>query len=485
MHLRAKDVSSGEYASRVSLVIREGRRLGVVCAALAFLWCAENTANSGDKTGLPGRYAHLPGVDGLAGHHESVEAPPVVPRVPNGAVQPAGRESEAGDSSERGRSAIDADLAAERAGTPGMAPAFLARAESAKSSSNRPAQGKRSKPASKPKRVWVRHEVIPGERLDEIATRYGISRKSVIRWNKLNAKNPRLRSGQTLKIYPKIHPPQREKIEYVVEFGDTWPKIAEAHRVDVNHLRRRWNRRVPRRFKQGTKLTIWIDPAPEEEQIKGEAGGVGRSKPMALPLKKVRSGAYSLGRPNRGRVRNAVQLPENPELYFRRKPDQSWGSTHTIRLLQKTIALWRRDGNYSGELVMGAISKRSGGRFRPHSSHQSGRDVDIRLPLAKGIKKGVRPTSITQIDWKAAWGLIKALADSDEVQYIFLDYGRQKALHRAAQRAGASRSELEAIIQYPRRPKTNNGLVRHASGHRSHFHVRFTCAENESACTSY
>jgi murein endopeptidase len=44
---------------------------------------------------------------------------------------------------------------------------------------------------------------------------------------------------------------------------------------------------------------------------------------------------------------------------------------------------------------------------------------------------------------------------------------------------------LERMIQYPRKSGSNDGMVRDESGHTAHFHVRFTCAPNETRCESY
>lgn len=333
-----------------------------------------------------------------------------------------------------------------------------------------PAKGKQTD------RRWIEHEVIPHERLDDIAARYGVSRKAIIRWNKRLRKKAWIYAGQTLKIHARRFPPPREKIAYEVQFGDTWQEIADKYDVRVSDLRA-WNKKVPRRFKAGTRLTVYTNPMealpPEEE---GDAG----TEP--LPTFKVRAGGWSVGKPNRGRLVNGVQLPAN-DLYTIRDPDKAWGSSHAIEQLQKTIATWRRDTGFAGPLVIGAISRRGGGRFRPHRSHQSGRDVDIRLPKKAGAS--LRSNDPSDIDWRASWGLVKAFVDSGEVEYIFLDWYRQRRLYRAAKAAGATDEELRRAIQYPRARKTNHGLVRHAKGHVVHIHVRINCAPAASRCQSY
>lgn len=344
-----------------------------------------------------------------------------------------------------------------------------------------------------PKARWIKHEIVPGERLDEIADRYRVRKASLIRWNKLDPKRPRIYAGRQLAVYTKYIPPPQRKISYTVKYGDTWQKIADAHRVDVDLLRIRWNPKVPRRFKAGQELVIWLDPASDPSLLSdmGAAGtpgsaaspaSAGTSVRAKLPLAKVSKGSVSVGRPNRGRLINSIPLPENKQLYTIRKPDEAYGSTHTIHNLQLAIANFRQATGYSGEVVIGAISKKGGGPLRPHSSHQSGRDVDIRLPL-KG--KGGSADNVSDVDWVATWGLIQALVATGEIQYIFLTSTRQKYLYNAAKRAGASKDMLARIIQYPRKAKTNNGIVRHERGHTAHIHIRFNCAANETRCESY
>ena len=77
----------------------------------------------------------------------------------------------------------------------------------------------------------------------------------------------------------------------------------------------------------------------------------------------------------------------------------------------------------------------------------------------------------SRVEWSAMWQLVLALSEVDAM-VIFLDYQAQRRLYRAAVAAGASEAELDALIQYPRGYKASRGLVRHASGHEHHMHVR-------------
>jgi murein endopeptidase len=350
------------------------------------------------------------------------------------------------------------------------------------------------KQLSKPK--WIKHEVVPGERIDDIATRYDVRRESLIRWNKLDADSPKIYAGRELAVYTKHIPPPPQKVIYTVESGDTWAAIAAEYHVDADDLRIRWNPKVPRKFKIGQEIVIWVDPLNDPQLLHDPADSRSHasagtsvdesraSKPMAakLPQVAIKSGSVSVGKPNRGKLVNSIALPENAKLYTVRKPDEAFGSSHTLANVQLAIANFRQATGYTGEVVIGAISKQGGGRLRPHSSHQSGRDVDIRLPLEN--PKG-EADNVDDVDWDATWALLQAIVATGEVQYIFLSTSRQKYLYKAAKRAGASKDMLERMIQYPRKSGSNDGIIRDESGHTAHFHVRFTCAPNETKCESY
>ncbi|MGH1345303.1 MAG: penicillin-insensitive murein endopeptidase [Nannocystales bacterium] len=329
-------------------------------------------------------------------------------------------------------------------------------------------------------RPWVKHKVVPRERIEDIENRYGVSKKELIRWNKRLKQKQWIYAGQVLRIKARRVPPPREKITYVVKRGDRWVEIAKAHNIRESDLRS-WNRKVPRAFKVGQKLTVYTNPlevvAPPSDD-EGEPAGSG-SNPDRLS---VRSNALSIGKPNRGRIQNGIQLPQS-EHYTLRDPDRSYGSSHAVTIIHDSIAAFRAETGYRGEIKIADMSKKGGGRLRPHGSHQAGRDVDIRLPRRAGVSTDNK--SISAMDWDLSWALVKAFIDTGEIEYIFLETGRQKALRKAAQRAGASASELARAIQYPSKRGTNKGIVRHASGHRIHIHIRIKCAKSNSRCKSY
>jgi len=331
--------------------------------------------------------------------------------------------------------------------------------------------------------AWVDHTVVPKETYDTISARYGVSEAEIKRWNKKRlGKKQWLYAGRTLRIKARIPAPPREKITYTIQKRDTWGKIAGKFGVPVDHVKA-WNQETRKRgLIAGKSIKIYTDPKappPSAATAAGEAGGAAIA---ALPTFEVRAGGIGVGSPNRGHLVNAVRLPDT-EMVKILDEDKVWGTSHTISLLQRAIAAFRRDSGYDQPLTVSSISLRQGGRFRPHSSHRTGRDVDIRLPRKPGASKGEAPSSI---DWTLTWRLIDALVDTGEVEYIFVSWSRQKYLYRAARSAGATKAQLEKIVQYPRKPKERTrAIVRHASGHTVHLHVRFTCTPGNSRCKSY
>ncbi|MEZ4450095.1 MAG: penicillin-insensitive murein endopeptidase [Nannocystaceae bacterium] len=334
-------------------------------------------------------------------------------------------------------------------------------------------------PAPDDSPVWVDHEVIAGDTVESLAGRYNVQSKSIIRWNKLDAKKPRLRSGKTVRIHAVHPPPPRERREVEIKKGDSWSKIAAEHGVDEKLLKK-WNPakkgkdgKPKPQIVAGHTLVVWVDAAAD--------AATSAQTQSRLLAAKVRGTGVSVGAPTRGRLVNGVELPDNPDLYTRRKPDQSYGSSHTIRTMVAAISEFRRISGYTRELVIGAISLQRGGRFRPHRSHQSGRDVDIRLPILRSIDHHNAPRA-SEVDWRATWRLIDAFVQSGEVQYIFLDYKMQRTLYKFARESGVPKQRLAEVIQWPRDSRSNNGIVRHAPGHTTHLHVRVKCGEHERHC---
>jgi LysM repeat protein len=315
---------------------------------------------------------------------------------------------------------------------------------------------------------WITHEVVPGERLTDIADRYAVSSTSILRWNKLDPKRPQFWVGEQLRIQTRLPGRRRHKVSYIVRPNDTWEKIAKRFGVAVRPLQSEWNLNEAT-LQAGHQLSIWVEPGTTERPPEPEP-------PYALC--RIPAGGHSFGRPDHGRLMNGVQIPENPALYSLRNLEHSYGSTHAIDVMQRAIAAFRTATGFDRPVTIWDMSMERGGHFGPHKSHRTGRDVDIAMLLRPGFQPGSGDRNA--VDWEATWHLVRAFIRTGEVRYIFLARMHQVSLYKAAKACGATRDELDIIIQYPRLTKV--GIVRHSPGHTGHLHVRFTCGENESGC---
>jgi LysM repeat protein len=295
------------------------------------------------------------------------------------------------------------------------------------------------------------HVVVPGEHLGEIAGRYGVRRSDLIRINSKLSSNANLLSvGQKINVCPEIAPRERVQIEYTVESGDTLSDIATKYDLTTSELVgfQRGKIKESDNLRVGQKLVVYKD------------GSI-------LPG----FGAYD---DDTGVLKSGVQLPSGKH-YVVKHPSLSWGTGETIRLIQTAVSNYRRAWKSSPEIHIGDISKKGGGHFPPHHSHQHGRDVDIGYVL-KGEKadeiKFVSANS-SNLDIPRTWSLIEAFLDTGEVKYIFMDHSIQKLLYEHAQSKGVSKDTLDEIFQYPRTKSRGHGIIRHSKGHVNHFHVRF------------
>jgi hypothetical protein len=328
-------------------------------------------------------------------------------------------------------------------------------------------------PQKLPAPTWIRHPVGPRERVTWIAARYGVSRDDLVEWNELEVKNGLPTKRKSLRVLTDRMPPPAFEVSYTVRAGDTWDEIAARFRVERIDLKA-LNWKV-RELAPGKVLRIWVDPGRPRTVRRGASG-----REVTPPA--IGDGGKSTGRPQRGRIENAVQLPET-ELYIRGHPGRLWGSSHTVRQVVRAFEELRERWGYEGTILIGAMSRRHGGRMPPHRSHQSGRDIDVRMPVLPGVPR-TRAANQDEIDWEATWALVRGFVATGEVEVIFLDIQLHRRLYEAARALGESREDIAAIIEWPNWRGNGRPLVRHSEGHVSHIHVRIRCADDEPKCRS-
>ena len=173
----------------------------------------------------------------------------------------------------------------------------------------------------------------------------------------------------------------------------------------------------------------------------------------------------SLGPPNDGRLVGGVPLPEGAAWNMPEDRTRAFATAETIAAV--TAALQAYGARFPGTtpIQMGDLSARKGGRIYGHQSHQSGRDVDIRLVMDDAGER---------FEADRNWFLVKTLVDTSDVRQIFLNRSEQAWLRAAAEAdVGAERAQ------------TYFALIDHEPGHTIHMHVRFACASSDKRCVGY
>jgi len=183
-----------------------------------------------------------------------------------------------------------------------------------------------------------------------------------------------------------------------------------------------------------------------------------KSTPAAL-------GSMSVGFVDAGRLVNGERFPEG-EGWTVVSPAKAWATRETIAYVQAAIRAVRAAHPDAPPLRVNQISAQDGGYIRPHQSHQNGRDVDLAFyyPTAEVVRARAREKVI---DLGLNWALIKSIATLTDVQMILVDKRVQKRLYDYALAHGEDRAWVGSLFF------GSDRLIKHARGHRDHFHVRF------------
>lgn len=216
-------------------------------------------------------------------------------------------------------------------------------------------------------------------------------------------------------------------------------------------------------------------PAILVEPARHPLDGLDRSGLLALVQSEPkRLGSLSIGHANRGSLFNGVQMPASPHWRLV-DPDRSWATQETVDALRLAIQSVVREFPNAPTLALGDMSKARGGYFRPHRSHQSGRDVDVGYYYLEG-SAWYKQADATTLDRKLTWALVKALLTQGSVEYLFVDNSVQTLLEEYALTVEPDRAWVHELF-HP--PVKHESVLRHVAGHRTHMHVRFF---NDQAC---
>ncbi len=289
--------------------------------------------------------------------------------------------------------------------------------------------------------------VLPGDTLIGVAHRFGLDAVDLCRANRgVVAVQP----GEVLAIPGAPDALARRKVVLEVEPGDTVESLAQ--RFDLTPAQLRWINR----------LAAGEQPAP------------GTTLLVYAPVRHIRRGFDPSGRAFYSHIREPTLLPDGPG-YVRKHPHTAWGTRQTVDTLRAILAQVHRRFPHAPPLVVGDLSRKWGGRFRPHVSHKWGNDVDIGIPLTVDAPTDrftrARPSTM---DMARTWELIRAAIATGRVEFVFLDWRLQRALRAwVEEHTELTKEQLDVIFQAPRRRWHRVGIVRHEHGHRDHLHIRF------------
>lgn len=177
-------------------------------------------------------------------------------------------------------------------------------------------------------------------------------------------------------------------------------------------------------------------------------------------------GSMAVGFAHSGRMVNAMQFPQGDD-WIVVTPAGAWATEETVNYLAEAIRDVRARFPNAPPLRVNGMSHKEGGYMRPHKSHQNGRDVDVGFyyPTVDPIRTRAREEVI---DVGMNWEFIRSVLVKTDVQMILVDRRVRKVIYDHAVRAGEDKAWLDSIFN-----DGPTGVVRHARGHRDHFHIRF------------
>lgn len=199
--------------------------------------------------------------------------------------------------------------------------------------------------------------------------------------------------------------------------------------------------------------------------------------------------SVAVGYPNRGLLRFGERINDDRDLVVKvGSKDSRHGTGELVRIIER--AAHEVAFRYPrARLTVGDLSRPGGGRFRPHVSHQNGRDVDLGFYMLdrrstpvnahmfvrlNNRAMGVQWGELYKFDAARNWALIESLLShpTTDVQHIFVANAIKR---RLIQQALKERANPEVLM----RAKRVITQPRHGAPHRSHFHVRIYCADDD------
>jgi penicillin-insensitive murein endopeptidase len=180
-------------------------------------------------------------------------------------------------------------------------------------------------------------------------------------------------------------------------------------------------------------------------------------------------GSASIGKPNNGRLFNAVRMPED-EAWKLVDPNHAFGTEETVRELRLALRAVYNQFPNTPTVSIGHLSAAKGGPLSPHRSHQSGRDVDVSFYYDGAPNRWYQRANSSNLDLRRTVFLIRTLIEKTHIEMILVDQSLHEPLRRFALEQGLAPDWVESWFS---RRDGRAPIVRHAPGHATHLHLRF------------
>lgn len=201
----------------------------------------------------------------------------------------------------------------------------------------------------------------------------------------------------------------------------------------------------------------------------------------------------SIGRPNRGILTDAVELPpEGDGFKWLRNDDRHYGLPRFVKALERAAATVARE-RPGAMLSVGDLSIKTGGRLLPHFSHRTGRDADLLFYMttldgapvespgfirvgADGLAWDEKGKRYLRFDVERTWLLVKTLVEDPEarVQWVFAHRNIEAILVQWARARGEPGETIARAMDVLLEPNPGGA-------HDDHLHVRTACSPAELA----
>jgi len=319
-------------------------------------------------------------------------------------------------------------------------------------------------PAAPPGTTSVQVTIRSGDSLMRIANRYGVTIKDLQKWNPKKASKPdRIRAGDSLTLFVAQDSEMGMAKDtpswvgfYDIKAGDSLSVVATRLGISMDDLMR-WNGiRDAAKIRAGDQLQY--------------------RKPGERPL------AQSDGTPTNGKLLYGEHIGEGAG-YRLRFPKNAFGIPRVLRVLRTCASEVERANPGTAQVLIGDISRPTGGKFPPHQSHQTGRDADVGYYMAGNVQnKTMYRVGPSHVDMGKSWAILKCFIKRDSVVRVYMDKAIQRSMRRHLLRKGLASEELTNRLFEVKSSKPAEALIRHAPHHDTHIHVRFACDPGDASC---